>query len=141
VSPRQEMSLSLFSKTELQYIQGSRDFTKEQARVLRYRINKKLKKNQAKDDTDNNQNQQLEHSSAVFGVAAYRWQWREPQIPRSKLGGSAVIYYDNRHVEVAAKHAAVCFIAVYGLAKLTHEYTHSMLARYFLLLLANNIIT
>jgi hypothetical protein len=63
-SPRQ-MSLSL-SKTELAFIQGSREFTKEQARVLRYRINKKLK-NQAKTDTDN-QNQQLEHSSAVFGT-------------------------------------------------------------------------
>jgi hypothetical protein len=65
-SPRQ-MSLSL-SKTELAFIQGSREFTKEQARVLRYRINKKLK-NQAKTDTDN-QNQQLEHSSAVFGTFA-----------------------------------------------------------------------
>jgi hypothetical protein len=63
-SPRQ-MSLSL-SKTELAFIQGSREFTKEQARVLRYRINKKLK-NQAKAETDN-QNQQLEHSSAVFGT-------------------------------------------------------------------------
>jgi hypothetical protein len=61
------MSLSL-SKTELAYIQGSREFTKEQARVLRYRINKKLK-NRAKADTDN-QNQQLEHSSAVFGTFA-----------------------------------------------------------------------
>ena len=60
-----QMSLSL-SKTELAFIQGSREFTKEQARVLRYRINKKLK-NQAKTDTDN-QNQQLEHSSAVFGT-------------------------------------------------------------------------
>jgi len=59
----------VFSKTELAYIQGSREFTKEQARVLRYRINKKLK-NQAKTDTDNNQNQQLEHSSAVFGTFA-----------------------------------------------------------------------
>ena len=61
------MSLSL-SKTELAFIQGSREFTKEQARVLRYRINKKLK-NQAKTDTDN-QNQKLEHSSAVFGIFA-----------------------------------------------------------------------
>jgi hypothetical protein len=63
-SPRQ-MSLSL-SKTEMAFIQGSREFTKEQARVLRYRINKKLK-NQAKAETDN-QNQQLKHSSAVFGT-------------------------------------------------------------------------
>jgi hypothetical protein len=55
----------VFSKTELAYIQGSREFTKEQARVLRYRINKKLK-NQAKAETDN-ENQQLEQSSAVFG--------------------------------------------------------------------------
>jgi hypothetical protein len=64
LSPRQ-MSLSL-SKTELAFIQGSREFTKEQARVLRYRINKKLK-NQAKAETDN-QNQLPEHSSAVFGM-------------------------------------------------------------------------
>jgi hypothetical protein len=55
----------VFSKTELAYIQGSREFTKEQARVLRYRINKKLK-NQAKAEPDN-QNQQLEHALAVFG--------------------------------------------------------------------------
>jgi hypothetical protein len=66
--PRQNNKMSVvFSKTELAYIQGSREFTKEQARVLRYRINKKLK-NQAKTDTDN-QNQQLEHSLAVLGTA------------------------------------------------------------------------
>jgi hypothetical protein len=32
-----------FSKTELAFVQGSRIFTKEQGRVIRYRINKKLK--------------------------------------------------------------------------------------------------
>jgi hypothetical protein len=77
--PRQNNDMSVvFSKTELAYIQGSREFTKEQARVLRYRINKKLK-NQAKTDTDNNQNQQLEHSSAVFGTSARLRMMKAPR--------------------------------------------------------------
>jgi hypothetical protein len=33
----------VLTKREIEFIEGSRDFTKEQARVIRYRINKKVK--------------------------------------------------------------------------------------------------
>jgi hypothetical protein len=80
----------LLSKTELAFIQGSREFTREQARVIRYRINKKMKASKEAmnaeigtklipigvKDGPNSGNQLLEHSLAVFGTFAFR-KWRQ----------------------------------------------------------------
>jgi hypothetical protein len=66
----------LFSKTELVFIEGSREFTNEQARVIRYRIRRKMKA--SNDDNDNNTINHLpkQTSRAVFGTFALR-KWRQ----------------------------------------------------------------
>jgi hypothetical protein len=56
------------TKTEQAYLSGSREFTKEQARVIRYRINKKIKASELKHTR--NRLKLLEHYSAVWNLRA-----------------------------------------------------------------------
>jgi hypothetical protein len=66
----------ILTKTELAFLYGSRKFTKQQARVLRYRINKKLEA--SKNSFDSN-NQLLEQDSVVFGTSARLRMMKAPR--------------------------------------------------------------